>query len=116
MSKIPKALLKQILLNPFYKTCARENEHCDGRITFEHAFIHAGKQVQEMWAIIPLCTYHHAVDMHQDGGDLNKEINQLIALRRAMPDDFLKYPRNTWVQQLRYLESKYQPNFNLYAR
>lgn len=98
-----------MLLNPYYRSCAREGYDCDGRITFEHALIHAGRQVQEEWAIIPLCAFHHAVDEYQDGGDLNKEINQMIALMRASSEDFAKYERNDWTRQLAYFVKKYQP-------
>lgn len=99
MSKIPATLLKKILLNPFYKKCARDSFNCLGRITLEHAIIYAGRQVQEEWAIIPLCAYHHAVDEFQDGGDLKKDTNKMIALMRASQEDFDKYPRNTWSQE-----------------
>lgn len=109
MSKIPKALLKRILANPYYKVCARQGYDCDGRITLEHALIHAGRQVQEEWAIIPLCAFHHAVDQFQDGGDLNKEVNEFIAFMRATPEDFAKYPRNDWAKKLKYLIGKFQP-------
>lgn len=86
MRTIPAKLKKEILLNPYYKVCARKDSDCDGRITWEHAIIFAGRQVNEMWAIIPLCTYHHSVDLHQDGPGLNKEINVWIALNRATDD------------------------------
>lgn len=86
MTKIPLKIKKQILLDPFYTVCARAGRHgheCSGRITWEHAVIYGGKQVQEVWAIIPLCEKGHSVDHWQDGGDLNKEINEWIALNRA---------------------------------
>jgi len=56
---------------------------CAGRITWEHAIIYGGRQLDEAWAIVKLCAYHHAVDEWQDGGDLNKEKNVWIALNRA---------------------------------
>jgi hypothetical protein len=83
MKKIPLKLRKQMENDPYYQVCARKCSECDGRITWEHAIIYAGGQLNEKWAIIPLCEYHHAVGKHQDGGDLNKEINRLIALNRA---------------------------------
>lgn len=83
MRPIPPKLKKEMLTDPYYKTCARKDEHCDGRITWEHAIIYAGKQLNERWAIIPLCTYHHSVDRHQDGTGLDKEENIRIALNRA---------------------------------
>lgn len=87
MRKIPTKLKNEMLSDPYYKKCAREDEHCDGRITLEHALIYAGKQVNAQWAIIPICAYHHSVDRHQDGPGLNKEINVAIALNRATDDE-----------------------------
>ena len=84
MSKIPPALLKEILADPYYKECCRkEDGGCAGRITFEHSLIFASRQLQEKWAILPLCARHHEVDDYQDNGDLNKERNIQIALNRA---------------------------------
>jgi hypothetical protein len=70
---IPKPLLKEILDDDYYKKCARHSEdNCKGRVTFEHAWIYASRQIQEKWAIIPLCEYHHNVCNYQDVGSLNK--------------------------------------------
>lgn len=106
---IPKPLLEDILEDPFYKKCIRNNEGtCKGRITFEHAIIYAGKQVQEKWAIVPCCAFHHEVDEFQDNGDLNKELNQLAALKRATEEDFAKYPKRSWRKELYYLWNKHE--------
>lgn len=83
MRKIPAQLRDEMANDEYYKVCSRKNSECAGRITWEHAIIFAGRQVNEKWAIIPLCAYHHAVDEYQDGGDLNKELNIAIALSRA---------------------------------
>ena len=86
MSRIPKKLLDDILEDPFYKTCARAGLHghvCEGRVTFEHALIYGGKQVQKKFAILPLCEGAHSVGRCQDAGDLNKEVNVWICLNRA---------------------------------
>ena len=84
MSKIPAKLLKEILADPYYKQCARKCDGgCAGRITFEHAIIFAGRQLQELWAIVPICARHHEVDEYQDNGDLDKARNVHIALNRA---------------------------------
>ena len=86
MTKIPPAVLKDILSDPFYKTCAKYGQHgheCKGKITFDHTIIFGGKQLQKKFAIIPLCSYGHSVNEHQDGGDLDKEMNLWIALNRA---------------------------------
>jgi len=102
MRAIPQKLRREMALDHYYLTCARaDTGECSGRITWEHAFIFAGKQINEKWAIIPLCHYHHL------GAGLEKEINQLISLRRASAEDLAKYPRVDWGQKLKYLEKQY---------
>lgn len=92
MNNIPLSLRKRISAKPYYKRCARAGFHgheCGGRITYEHALIHAGKQVQEEFAIVPLCAKAHGVDQYQDGGDFDKDINVWIALNRATDEELL---------------------------
>lgn len=92
MNRIPPKIKKAILSDDYYKKCARSNADCQGRITWEHAFTYAGKQIQEVWAIIPLCWYHHL------GVGLVKAINQAIAISRATLEDLQKYPRLLWLK------------------
>jgi hypothetical protein len=107
---IPKQLLNEILEDDYYRECVRHSEGtCAGRITFEHCFIYAGRQVQEKWAIIPLCEYHHDVNTYQDSGDLKKELNWYYSLQRATVNDFHKYPRKDWSSLRRFLVAKYGP-------
>jgi len=94
---IPKPLLEEILADPYYEECARRFEgNCQGRVTFEHAWIYAGKQIQEKWAIIPICEYHHDVGQFQDRGQLDKHENQRLSLIRATAEDLKKYPKKDW--------------------
>ena len=66
------------------RVCMRASEgNCAGRLTKEHALYYAGKQLQDEWAILDICAYHHGVDGFQDRGDLNKEKHIWIALNRA---------------------------------
>lgn len=105
---IPSNLLQDLLKDNYYKTCIRAHEKtCKGRITFEHALIYAGRQVQEKFAIVPLCAFHHAVNEYQDCGDLKKDYNQYIALTRATYEELQKYKKADWIQRRRYLASKY---------
>lgn len=83
MRKISPNIRKKIFTDPFYRHCSRGDEDCKGRITIEHVLIHAGRQIDALWNLIPLCEYHHGVCMYQDAGDLNKEVNTWIALNRA---------------------------------
>ncbi len=105
MKAIPAKLKKEMAADPYYKTCARQNEDCDGRITWEHAVIFGGNQIQAKWAIIPICEFHHAVNKHQDGGDLNKEINMHIALNRASDSELLSISK-----AINYLELRIRLN------
>jgi hypothetical protein len=108
MRKIPETLRHQMENDPYYRVCSRKNRDCDGRITWEHAIIYAGKQLNEKWAIIPLCEYHHAVNRHQDGGELNKEINVMIALNRATDQELLAISKvENYKRKRDYLNNKY---------
>jgi hypothetical protein len=73
--------------------CALQDKYCDGRITWEHTLTYGGHQIDEVWAIIKLCEYHHSVNKHQDGGNLNKEKNVWVALNRATDEELLKYSK-----------------------
>lgn len=99
--------------DPYYKTCARkdtfEDHECQGRITWEHVIIHAGKQLQAKWAIIPICEWAHSVGAHQDGGDLDKEKNQYIAINRATDEELEAVSGAMDYQRLKkYLNKKYK--------
>lgn len=89
--------------------CARADEgNCAGRITWEHALIYAGRQLDEAWAILCICSYHHGVDEYQDCGDLNKEKHEWLALRQA-PEGRLEELSKAvnYKQRLKYLDSIY---------
>jgi hypothetical protein len=64
---------------------------CAGRVTREHAIIHAGKKVQEKWAIVPLCASGHGVDFFQDAGtEVAKEVRVWMAVNRATDEELRK--------------------------
>lgn len=95
---IPAKMRAEMDADPYYHKCVRRQEGtCSGRITWEHAWIYAGRKINEKWAIIPLCWYHHL------GEGLNKRLNQLVSLLRATPEDLAKYPRKDWKQELKSL-------------
>ncbi len=91
MRPISSKLKAEILADPYYKTCCRKDKNCNGRITWEHALIYAGRQINEKWAIIPLCVYHHL------GGGLDKRLNERIAVSRATMGDLAKYSKRDWL-------------------
>ena len=87
-NKVKDALEKEA------NVCARASDGgCAGRITWEHTLTYAGKQIDEVWAIIKLCEYHHDVNTQQGNGDLDKEKNVWIALNRATDEELEKYSK-----------------------
>lgn len=92
MRPISQKFRKLFDADPYFKLCARKNGDCSGRITIEHAFIYASKQIDELWNFVPLCWYHHL------GEGLDKNINQFLSLERATEEDLAKYPRKNWKQ------------------
>lgn len=85
MTPIPPKLRKEIDSNPFYKNCALYGWHgheCEGRITMDHTIIYAGRQLQELWAITPVCAKAHGVDGYRDNQEL-QELRLWVALNRA---------------------------------
>lgn len=113
MRPISQGVKTKILSDKFYDKCARHCKECRGRITWEHTLVYAGRQIDEAWAIIPLCEYHHAVNMFQDGGDLQKEINVWIALNRATDEELEKYSKSTNYKLMRErLNKKYGGVYN----
>lgn len=91
MRPIPPKLRQEMDADPLYHICLRNhilNDHecqpnpLNGQlIEWEHAIIFAGQQVNEKWAIIPICWYVHS------GPKLNKEINVWLALNRATVEE-----------------------------
>ncbi len=100
MRPIPTKIKKQLLELP--QVCARRGEHsCKGRITWEHAWVYSSRQINEVWAIIFLCEYHHL------GAGLNKDLNRYLSLKQATPEDLSKYPKKNWGQELYFLTNKF---------
>lgn len=91
MNNVPKKLrdkwrMEDLLGMP--RECMRADEgNCQGRLTKEHAIIYAGKQLQEEWAILDICEFHHGVNNFQDRGDIKKEKHVWIALNRATDEE-----------------------------
>jgi len=110
MRPIPTKVKQELEADPRMKKCiyttalasclaateAECIEPCVGRITWEHAFIYAGKQINEPWAILGICEHHHL------GAGLDKDFNRYVALKRLDGDQLdeiqKKYPRVDWWQ------------------
>lgn len=111
MRRIPEQIKAEIISQPLHGLCLRrlalQDHICEGRITWEHALIYAGRQINEVWAIVELCAKAHSVDQFQDRGIMVKTINEWIAIGRMTPEDEAKYPRFNWAQRRAYLNSLY---------
>ncbi len=113
MKAIPPKLKADFLADPAYKTCMLYGHHghtCEGRITFEHTLIFAGKQLQTKYAIIALCAKGHEVDNFQDAGTMVKDMNVWIALNRANDYDLMLISKAIDYKRMRdNLNTKYGP-------
>lgn len=117
MRPIPPKLKQDLLNDPYYKRCCLSTVQpkngvdtgvCDGRVTFEHAIIFKGRQLNEKWAIIPLCEKHHAVNQYQDAGTMNKELSEWIAINRASNQELRAVSKAIDYQHKKdYLNDKY---------
>lgn len=105
MNKVPQKLRnkwKQEDLMGVQRECMRSDEgDCQGRLTKEHAIIYAGKQLQEEFAILDICEYHHGVNNYQDRGNLRKEKHIWIALNRATDEELAAISKNISYKELR---------------
>lgn len=113
LTPTPPEILDQLMQDPLSKRCwrklAMDDHECKGRLTWEHALLHAGKRVNEPWALVRLCEYAHSLGQFMDAGILSKDINRWIAFSRIENWSQVesKYPRTTWRQDFKYLVGLY---------
>ena len=74
--------------------------HCEGTIQWHHVWIYAGRQINELWAIMGACEKHHK---QVNEMPIIKKAFQILSLRRATPEDLQKYPRENWDQLKKYI-------------
>lgn len=105
---IPLKLREKMAANGSMLHCIHRNSDCEGRIEWEHAWIYAGKKIQEEWAIVPCCTYHHR------GDGLDKDFNRwhsilkMIRLNGGFLEVICKYPKKNWLQEWKFLKTKFE--------
>lgn len=58
-SAIPTAIRATLGDDPWMHFCTLDGPVCGGRTEWHHAFTYAGKRVNDLWSLIPLCTKHH---------------------------------------------------------
>jgi len=84
MNNIPLKLRKELSADPFYQKCCITGQT---NINFHHAFIYAGRQIQEQWCILPI-----AKEVH-DNIEQYKERCDWIILNRAIDETLKKYSK-----------------------
>lgn len=91
MRKIPTKLRDEMAADPYYKLCAMAHVASGyGRIEWHHHIIHAGKQLNEKWAIVPLrASIHAKVTPISHNGLRNGLLGELdrIVLNRATDEE-----------------------------
>ena len=107
MRPIPPKIRNELSNDKFMEKCIYSE--CNNSPEWEHAIIYSGKQVNEIWSIIPCCKFHH-----RERG-LDKTYNKYIAFKKLfdsnkeyVKEQLKKYPKNDWVQQYKYLMKKYE--------
>lgn len=98
MRKISKKVKDILLADPFMKKCCIGGM-CEGRIEFHHVWIYAGRQIDEVWAIMPACHFHHS----KASNPIIKAKFEAASLKRVADGDLLKYPKKDWAQIKRLL-------------
>lgn len=103
-SKIPTPIRDSLAKDPFMSKCCIADEHCSGRIEFHHNFIYAGKRINELWSILPVCHYHHS---KADYRNYKEKLNwQMIQRIKDMGEVIMKYARFNWTALMCYLSTR----------
>lgn len=87
MQKIPLKLRSEMSADPFYKRCCITGR--TDNIQWHHAWIWKNSQLQEKWAILPVCEAIHILARRKD----TKEKLDWIALNRADDATLRKYSK-----------------------
>lgn len=103
MRLIPTKLRKQLSRDPYMEEC--QICHTRQNIEWNHALIYGNKQINEPYAIIPVCRDCHRGEF----GTIkktNRDICELIAITRGMQHLTENYPKFDWVTRKQYLAKK----------
>lgn len=100
MRPIPLELRHKLAEDEWMKKCC----YCSiTPVEWDHALKYAGKQINEWYAIVPLCTQHH----RGENGTISKEVRdftELLAITRGLEHLQKQYPKTAWLQRKQYLE------------
>jgi hypothetical protein len=102
MRAISAKIKKILLADEHMKKCVL----CESSsVQFHHVFIYSGRQIDEAWAISPLCQQCHK-KAHSDR--YIKAIVENNALSKTTEEDLKKYPRKDWKQLIK--RNEYEKN------
>jgi len=100
-------------IDPFYCKCILTGKtNREVKIDWHHVFEYGGKQIQEKWAIVPVCER-----LHSPQGEVNsihrnnttKEYIKYLTLKRVSLEWLSEaYPKTDWEQLYNYLNNKYK--------
>ena len=57
--KIPEDMRAQLAEDPFVRRCIIDDDFCDGRLEWNHGLSYAGRRINELYSLIPMCHTHH---------------------------------------------------------
>ena len=105
MRPIPPKLKADLAADPWYTRCCITGiPSVKAKIEWHHAFIFAGRQVNEKWAIVPLTAEVHK----KVSNPIIKEKLRWIILNRAGHEALIKYSRSmNLVKEVMRLNAKY---------
>lgn len=105
MRAIPQAHKKIINTDPYYKKSCLSGKlgTYENRIVIHHPWLYGGKQINELWAYMPLTN-----DEHENLDRETKDKIEWLSLQRAdIKELFTKYSKYPWEQRYNYLSKKF---------
>ena len=91
-SPIPKEIREVLNDDPVMLFCIFDNSTCKGRTEWHH-WSYAGKRVNELWSIVPLCEKHHRLESAYRT-QINAFVRRRIIHFKAKKQFLKDYPRS----------------------
>lgn len=110
---IPSKLREELNQDPFMSQCVLTrlgiNHPCNG-LEWHHVWIYARKQIQEKFAIIPVCQNAHKDETKY------RNLFQWITLHRATKEELARYPKYDWLKNYELLHLLSLSDFDCFNR
>jgi hypothetical protein len=105
MRPISKKVKDLLSKDPKMKECVWCGTKID--ITWEHCWVYGGKQIDEAWAIVGLCRYHHIGPGHTAEIKDYCRWQSLLKATTCWEEVVTKYSKRNWKQEKDYLTNKF---------